>query len=326
MFAIIGASGQLGGATLDALLDYKLAPADSIVAITSSQPGSSTWEGLAEKGVQVRHGDFEDGATIEAALKGVSKFFLVSTPCVNLDFNNAPDGQGRERHHKTAIDAARRAGVSHIVYSSLGFGSPSKAGVMQAHIRTERYLASLNDINVTVSREGLYNESWPLYFGYYDLQTDRRDHIPIAGDGKICWTAIEDLGLANALILTDPSDEWKGKTFYLSTPPATAKTVTEVAELVSKARGREVKIEVVSRDDHFKYYVGELGMDRASVEWWVGSFEAAADGECIIDDPTLLQLLARKDKKPKSMEETFIGSNSIYDAIHILRSQQQNES
>jgi hypothetical protein len=64
-----------------------------------------------------------------------------------------------------AIDAARRAGVKHIYYTSLAFGSPSKAGVMRAHLRTEAYLATLSDLKVTVIREGLYNESWPLYLG-----------------------------------------------------------------------------------------------------------------------------------------------------------------
>lgn len=216
MLAIIGASGKLGGATLNALLSYKLAEPASIVALTSSQPGSETWKKLSSKGVNVRHGTFDDGSTLEAALQGCTKFFLVSTPRIEMDFNDAPNGQGREKHHKTAIDAAVRAGVKHIYYSSLAFGSPSKAGVMRAHIRTEAYLAT-RDIQTTVIREGLYNESWPLYLGYFDPKgDDTRDKVALAGDGKICWTAIEDLGLGNALVLAAPSDEYAGKTFYLS--------------------------------------------------------------------------------------------------------------
>lgn len=320
MIAIVGASGQLGSKTLDALLAHELASPDTIIAITSSQPGSRTWESLRDKGVIVRHGDFDNGATLEAALKGVEKFFLVSTPCVELDFNDAPDGQGREKHHKVAIDAARAAGVKHIYYSSLGFGSPSKAGVMRAHIRTEKYLASLDDIKVTVAREGLYNQSWPLYLGYYDIKTDDRTVVPVAGDGKVCWTDIGDLGVANAMILTDPSEDWAGKTFYLSTPPATAKTIQEVADIVAKIRGLPVKAEVVGRAAHEKYYVEEFKMDPASVDWWVTSFEAIVDGETIIDDPTLLKLLDRKGLKPTSMEETLAGQNPLYDAISILRS------
>jgi uncharacterized protein YbjT (DUF2867 family) len=317
MLGIIGASGKVGTATLDALLDYKLASTSSIIAITSSQPGSQTWKRLSDKGVTVRHGHFDDPATLESALKGITKLFQISSPHCDLDFNDAPEGQGREKHHKVAIDAARAAGVQHLYYTSLGFGNPSKAGVMRAHIRTEKYLNSLDDIKVTIIRDGLYNQSWPLYLGYYNIQTDTRTVVPVAADGKVSWTDINDLGLAHGLILTDPSEDWAGKTFYLSTPPETAESIQDIAGYVSKVRGRPITVEVVGREAHEKYYVEEMKMDRASVEWWVGSFEAIADKETIIDDPTLLKLLERKGKKPTSMEESVFGQTRLYDAITI---------
>lgn len=307
MLAIIGASGKLGGATLAALLSYKLAEPSKIVAITSSQPGSGTWTSLEAKGVNVRHGTFDDEATLEAALQGCDKFFLVSTPRIELDYGDAPEGQGREKHHKAAIDAAVRAGVGHIYYSSLAFGSPSKAGVMRAHLRTEAYLASLADkVASTVVREGLYNESWPLYLGYYDPAADDRGEVPLAGDGRICWTAIEDLGLGSALVLVAPGAEYAGKTFYLSTPPSTAKTLREVAALVAAGRGRDVSVKKVDTLAHEGYYVGQRGMDALSVQWWVGTYDALEDGECLIDDSTLSRLLASRGKVPVPMEETVL--------------------
>jgi uncharacterized protein YbjT (DUF2867 family) len=321
MIAIIGASGLLGSATLDALLSHRLAKPDSIIAITSSGPDSRTWKRLSDKGVRVRHGNFEDAASLEAALKGVTKFFLISSPCAEMDFNDAPEGQGRERHHMVAIDAARAAGVEHILYTSLAFGIPSKAGVMRAHIRTEKYLATLDDIKITIAREGLYSQSWPLYFGYYDINTDPRTVVRVAGDGKVCWTDLGDLGLAYALILTDPSEDWAGKTFYLSAPATNAKTLHEVAELVSQVRKMPVKVEVVGREAHVKCYVEEMQMDPASVEWWVGTFEAIADKETLIDDPTLFKLLERQGKNPITMEEIVTGHNPLYDAISDLKAQ-----
>ena len=81
-----------------------------------------------------------------------------------MDYDDAPLWKGREAHHRVAIDAAIRAGVKHVYYTSLAFANPSKASVMRAHVRTEKYLKDLESegkVKYTVIREGLYNESWP---------------------------------------------------------------------------------------------------------------------------------------------------------------------
>jgi len=331
--AIVGASGKLGGATLSALLKHQLAPASDVIALTSSTPDTETWTKLSSTGVEVRHARFEDSATFERALRGVDRLFLVSTPNVGLDFGVTMDFDGtaaepkdserpgRERHHKNAIDAAVKAGVKWIVYSSLAFGfsggpsNASKAGVMRAHLRTEAYLRSIHSrhgVDVTVLREGLYNESWPLYLGYFASGDARgeRDVVPLAGDGKICWTAIHDLGVASAIVLTSKpggdtkEEDFVGKTFYLSTRPQTAKTMAEIAQIVGKARARELQVKIVGRQEHVRYYSEERGQSKIAVEWWVGTYEALEDGECLVDDPTLETLLSRVGLSPIPVEET----------------------
>ncbi|KAH8158941.1 hypothetical protein CIB48_g9312 [Xylaria polymorpha] len=321
--AIVGASGKLGGATLTALLAHKLASPSDIIALTSSKPESQTWSKLTATGAQVRHARFEDPATFERALKGADTFFLVSTPDIALDFGVAMDfdgtaaseTRGRESHHRNAIDAAVRAGVKWIVYSSLAFGfsagvgpgDVSKAGVMRAHLRTEAYLRSVSatyGIRVTILREGLYNESWPLYLGYFDVGGEReRDVVPLAGDGKVSWTAIRDLGVASAIVLSGDG-EFAGKTVYLSTRAENAKTVGEIARLVGEARGRDVRVEIVGRREHERYYVEEQGKPKLAVEWWASTYEALEDGECLVDDPVLEKLLGRVGLKPIPVEET----------------------
>ncbi|OTB13030.1 hypothetical protein K445DRAFT_320537 [Daldinia sp. EC12] len=340
--AIAGASGKLGGATLSALLAHSLVPASSVVALTSSQPGSSTFNSLAATapGVQVRHASFEDGASFEQALKGVDRFFLVSTPHIELDYDRrvgdggegegeggddgkweeVPDGEGREKHHRVAIDAAVRAGVKRIYYSSLAFAfdpatkagmSSSKAGVMRAHLRTEAYLASLRSSgkfdSVTIIREGLYAESWPLYLGYFSPRgtDDERTEVLLAGDGKISWTAIPDLGVANAAVLAAPDGEFDDRTFYLSVRPGAAKSMAEIAALVGAARGKEVKVKIVGRPEAERYNVKEKGLDPAAVRWWTSTYEALEEGECEIDDGTFEKLLERVGVRPQKVEEVI---------------------
>ncbi|KXJ86727.1 hypothetical protein Micbo1qcDRAFT_168217 [Microdochium bolleyi] len=395
--AIIGASGKLGGATLRALLEHRLQPASHIVALTSSQPGSETWETLAatssstysssssssspavgsseEDRIQVRHATFDSPQTLTAALQGVDVFFLVSTPRISMDFNEAGPGQGREKHHVAAIDAAVAAGVQVLVYSSLAFGwhpsfaSPSssssssaaaggndeksrgtsKAGVMRAHLRTESYLAQLRDsgkLQSTVIREGLYNESWPLYMGYFDIPgymsaspsssssspssasptRENKTVVKLAGDGKISWTSIKDLGIGNALVLASLASssgreaEFSGKTFYLSTPASEALSLSELADVITaaaaaaaaeKSQGAveqsppKIEVQIVPRDEHVNIYTARQGAEsRPGVEWWVSTYAALGDGECLVDDPTLGRLLRKVGVKPTPMTAT----------------------
>lgn len=178
---------------------------------------------------------------------------------------------------------------------------------MRAHVRTEKFLKELEDkgkVRVTVLREGLYNESWPLYFGYYfGLKEESRKEVVVAGDGKISWTAIADMAFATAKILSAPSDEWKGKTFYLSQKRTW--TLKDIAGIVSKIRGEEIRLKVVGRGEYEDFYVNEKGTERASVEWWSSTYDALKDGECEIDDSTLESILKEAGRVPKALEETI---------------------
>jgi uncharacterized protein YbjT (DUF2867 family) len=203
-----------------------------------------------------------------------------------MDYNDAP--LGREAHHRAAIDAAIKAGVKHIYYTSLAFANPSKAGVMRAHIRTEKYLNELADqgkVDHTIIREGLYNESWPLYFGYY-----------------FSWTAIADMAFGTAKIVTAPSDVWKGKTVYLAQNKTCS--LEEIARQVSSSQGRDIRLKTVSRKEYEDHYVVN-GTDRASVEWWSTTYDALKDGECDIKDDTLEAMLREAGRKPKAIDETI---------------------
>jgi uncharacterized protein YbjT (DUF2867 family) len=225
-----------------------------------------------------------------------------------MDYNNASPWQGREKHHRAAIDAALKAGVKHIVYTSLAFANPSKAGVMTAHIRTEKYLKDLEKegkVSITIIREGLYNESWPLYFGYYfGLKEETRKEVLVAGDGRVSWTSIPDMAFATAKILSAREGEWIGKTFYLSQKKTWS--LEDIARLVSKAKDNEIKLKVVGRKEYEDFYVTEKGMERPSVEWWSSSYDALKDGECAIDDPTLETILKEAGRKPKSLDDTIM--------------------
>jgi len=302
MLVIEGASGKLGFATLNALLDHNLLPASEVTVTSSSEAGSQKLHPAVEKGVKLVSANWDDPSSWEKAFAGADKLFLISSARIDKDFNDAPPGKGREADHYVALEAAKKAGIQHVYYTSLAFANPSKSRVMKAHERTEEYLQKEWPGKYTIIREGLYNESWPLYFGHYDVPSDSRSEVVTAGDSPISWTSILDLGFANALILSDTASDWQDKTFYLS--QRKAHTLSEVAEMVSKARGKDIKFKTVSREEHERCYVQERGMPEAMITWWSKTYDALKDRECEIQDPTLEELLARKGVKPTPMEET----------------------
>ncbi|KAB8294962.1 hypothetical protein EYC80_006915 [Monilinia laxa] len=216
MLALTGTTGKIGSAVLSGILENKLISPSELIICTSSNPFDPKFDAFRSQGIHVRNSNYNDPTSMVSAFTGATKLLLISTPQNHLDNNNAPYGQGREKHHFAAIDAAMKAGVKHIVYASLAFGLDSKAGVMRAHLRTEEYLRGLADIKWTILREGLYQESWPLYLGLFETVGDEREEVVVAGDGGLSWVALSDLGVANALVLADSTGKYDGKLFYLS--------------------------------------------------------------------------------------------------------------
>ncbi|KAG4441390.1 hypothetical protein IFR05_003147 [Cadophora sp. M221] len=304
MLALTSCTGKLGKSTLDAIIEHNLIPLTNLIICTSSNIDDPRWDTLKSKGVQVRSFNFDTPSP--SAFKDCTSLYLISTPNISMDFNNAPPGSGREKAHIGAIKAAREAGVTRFFYTSLAFGGGSGAGVMRAHLRTEEFLRDLREregVKVTVMREGLYNESWPLYLGYFNPKGDERGEVLLAGDGKISWTAIKDLGLASALVLAERTERFEGKTFYLSRREG-ARSLSEIARLVGVTRGREVEVRIVSREEYVECCVGR-GVEKPSVEWWSSTYAALETGECLIDDLTLEDLLASKGVSPTTVENTI---------------------
>lgn len=147
---------------------------------------------IKESGVEIRRGDYSDPASLDAAFAGADKLLLVSYPSIAYEI--------RVQQHKSAIDAAKRAGVSHVYYTSLAFASDSVAAVMRAHIDTERYLKE-SGLTYTVLREGIYSESYPLYLGFFDQASGQEEVVVPHSDGPIAWVNREDLGEGTAKIM-----------------------------------------------------------------------------------------------------------------------------
>ncbi|OJT13276.1 Quinone oxidoreductase 2 [Trametes pubescens] len=280
-YVITGATGRLGSEVFKYLL--KLVPASDIVVSLYNPSGATPL--IKESGVEIRRGDYGDPASLDAAFAGADKLLIVSYPTITYEL--------RVQRHKSAIDAAKHAGVAHVYYTSFALAGDSVAAVMRAHIDTERYLKE-SGLTYTVLREGIYSESYPLYVGFFDPAEGKEEIVVPYSDGPIAWVTREDLGEGTAKIMVQGGFENEIRLLCGSG----AFTLSEIAEKISYSPllGRSVRLVVVSEDEYVKANVGRPGMlgEEEFLRGWATTYKALGRGEAGVVDPLLQEVLGRE--------------------------------
>ena len=196
MIVLTGTSGQLGGGVLHFLLAKNLIHPSQLL-ISAYNPASVPAAAKAAC-IPIRHGDMRQPSTLESSYRGADTLLLVTFPSAGIE---------RVEYHKTAIDAAKRAGVKHVIYTSLMFGGrtgeTSKAEVMQSHIQSIEYLKA-SGMTWTVVREGIYAEIWNHFSGMVHVDdTMEPIDMVVAGDGPVAWTGRQELAEGTAAIVAN---------------------------------------------------------------------------------------------------------------------------
>jgi NAD(P)H dehydrogenase (quinone) len=263
MIVVTGATGLLGGAVVERLLG-KVPAAE--IGVSVRDPAKAT--ALADRGVRVRRGDYDDAASLAHAFEGAEQVLLVSA---------AATGEPALRQHATAIDAARAAGVRRIVYTShMGANPASAFAPMPDHAATEAMLAD-SGLAFTALRNGFYTSSGRMLLG----QAFETGELAAPADGPVSWTAHDDLAEAAAIVLTD-----EGR-FEGPTPPLTGSAALDLAGLAAEALGRPIRRTVLT-DAQYREALPE-----PVAEMLLGLFAASRAGEFAAVDPTLGELLGR---------------------------------
>jgi NAD(P)H dehydrogenase (quinone) len=239
MYLVTGASGHLGQLVITNLLEIHKISASKIIA-TTRKP--ETLAALKAKGVDVRAADFDDTANLVKAFKGATRLLLIST--------DAMDRPGhRLAQHRNAIAAAEKAGVEHVLYTSMP--KPETSAVLFApdHVGTEKALTSSGLKGWTVLRNNWYFENL-----FYALPSAIKSGTwyTAAGEGKIAHIAREDLARAAAAALVSDSG---GKNTYTLTG-AQEYTTGEIAKLVSDAVGKPISVVQVPLESLVQGMVG----------------------------------------------------------------------
>lgn len=226
LLLVSGASGQLGRAVLDWLLDEAGVPAARLVATTRSPQSLAD---LAARGVQVRAADFDRPETLDAAFAGATRLLLVSTDAL------LEPGQ-RLRQQRNAVDAAVRAGVQHVVYTSMPAPEPGSPLLFAPdHHGTEQALAASALPGWTVLRNAWYFENLFLTLGHV---LESGHWYSAAGDGRIAHIARADLAEAAARVLAGDGRARQ----VLTLTGSEAFTTRQIAALVAQVAGKPIEV------------------------------------------------------------------------------------
>lgn len=267
---VTAANGQLGRLTIDALLK-RVAASRIVAGMRDPAKGAD----LKARGVTVVTADYDKPDTLDAAMAGIDKVLLISS-----------DALGRRvEQHRNVIDAAQRAGVKLIAYTSVLRADTSKLSVAVEHVPTEQLIRA-SGVPFVLLRNGWYTENYtaaiPAALAHGAL-------ISSAKDGRIASATRADYAEAAAAALTSPEDQ-SGKIHELAGDEAF--TLDDFAAELTKQSGKTVPYVRMTEAD-FKATMLGAGLPPEIAELIATSNTAAADGALFDDGGALSKLIGR---------------------------------
>lgn len=280
---VTGGTGKLGAMVVETLL--KSVPAEGI-AVSVRQPDKAG--GLKARGVDIRQGDFDRPETLDVAFAGVDRLLLISTD---------GDNEKRIRQHAAAVDAAQRANVGFIAYTSLGNASESSLFLAPVHQATEEAIRKTG-IPFCFLRNNWYleNESSTI-----QAVLAGAPWVISAGSGKVGWAPRRDYAEAAAAVLA--GDGHQNATYELSGKPI---TYSDLASALGAVLGREVPVMQVD-DATYANMMKQAGVPEPVVPFLTGIQQAIREGALEIHSTDFEKLLGRPVTLIRDALRTLVG-------------------
>ncbi|MGW0950139.1 NmrA/HSCARG family protein [Streptomyces sp. NPDC002623] len=221
--AVTGATGAQGGATARALLT-----AGHRVRALTRRLDSPAADALRRLGADVRHADFDDRASLDAALAGTDSLFAVTTPF-------GADTATETRQGKALVDAAAAARLGHIVLTSVAHAD---RGTEVPHYESkhlvEQHLRAAG-VPWTVIAPAAFMDN---YAGGWTLDGLRDDTFawPMPADRPLTLIPAVDIGAFAALAL-QRRDEFAGRRIDIASDE---RTPGQIAEILAAAADRPI--------------------------------------------------------------------------------------
>lgn len=280
---VTGASGHLGRRVLELLLE---AGAGKIIATTRHPEKLADFAAL---GVEVREADFDDPVSLVNAFGGADRLLLIST-----DATDAPGH--RLQQHINAVNAAKSAGVSHIVYTSLINPEPGSPVLLAPdHWGTEQALTE-SGVGFTSLRNNVYTE---MLIGVLERAKATGAVASATGEGKIAHVTREDCARVAAAAL---ASSFEGTQKLDVTGPA-AYTYAELTDIIASVLGKSVTYVPLTLETLIDGMV-QAGLPRPVAEAYASFDAGIAQGKMDVVSTTIQDLTGRA---PISVENFLTG-------------------
>jgi NAD(P)H dehydrogenase (quinone) len=266
---VTGATGKLGSKVVDSLL--KSIPASEL-AVSVRDPEKA--EGLRARGVEVRQGDFDRPETLDNAFKDIDRLLIISAD---------GDNETRIRQHTDAVQAAVRAGVKFIAYTSLANAIESKNLMAPPHVATEAAIIKTG-IPYSFLRNNWYLEN---EIGSIQGALAGAPWITSAGEGKVGWALQQDYADAAAAVLV--GNDHENTVYELSGPLLTQ---DELASALGNVLGEKIAVQQVS-DEKYAEIMKGLGLPDFVIPIVVGIQESIRNGSLEVESNDFEKVLGR---------------------------------
>lgn len=252
LILVTGATGQQGGAVARALLRK-----GQKIRVMTRNPGKAG--ALAKAGAEVVTGDLTDHSDLQVALRGVQGVFAMSTP-----FEAGMDAEVRQG--LMLADAAKRAGVAHYVYTSVG-SAHRHTGIphFDSKWTVEQHIAKIG-LPATILRPVFFMDNFATFA---KPSPDGVITMPMKPGRKLAMVALRDIGEFGAAAFLRPKD-FLGRAIDLAGDEL---TIPEAATFLTKAMGRPIRFHELPLDQA----EAAMGHDFATMFRWFNEVGYAID-------------------------------------------------
>lgn len=278
MIIVTGATGALGGAVAEHLLAR--VPAERI-GVSVRDPAKA--RRLADRGVRVRRGAYDDPAALRDSFEDAEQVLLVSSNDPHAD---------QVGLHRAAIETAVAAGARRVLYTSHQNARPGTSFAPgRAHAATESLLAGCG-VAWTSLRNGFYAHSLDWLLGPWR----ETGTIAAPADGPVSWTDRDEEAEAAAALLAGR----RTADGPVTLTAGSAVTFADIAGIVSGLTGRDIRRVVI---DDEEWVAGQVahGAPEPMARLLLGTFQAAREGHFADTDPTLGHLLGRQPRTVRDL-------------------------